>query len=242
MLDDFSKIFHIYSKDGARGHQPIDISDEKWPIDWKKIYYKTYPRFKKIKLTHGNKAADFFCIVENRRSERVFRKRGVAIEDISILLKYSCGVSFVSNDTTLRVQPSAGARYPLEVYPIVLSGKDIDEGVYHYNPIDHSLDCMFLGEDILDSLKTILRDNWSRQASVIFVVTAVFHRNQIKYGERGYRHVLLEAGHIGHGMSLAAESLQLNCAISSHTNDRGLEKLLGIDGISESVVYTLFLD
>ena len=70
-------------------------------------------------------------------------------------------------------------------------------------------------------------------------MTAVFSRNQMKYGERGYRYVLLEAGHIGQNMYLNAAALSLKCCALGGTIDSKLEKFLDIDGITESVVYAV---
>ena len=70
-------------------------------------------------------------------------------------------------------------------------------------------------------------------------MTAVFSRTQNKYGERGYRYVLLEAGHVGQNLALAAEALGLRCAPLAGTRDETIETLLDIDGVTESLVYTL---
>jgi len=48
-------------------------------------------------------------------------------------------------DETKRFYPSAGARYPLEIYPIIFSSSDLEQGIYHYNSRDHSLELILEG-------------------------------------------------------------------------------------------------
>ncbi len=45
--------------------------------------------------------------------------------------------------------------------------------------------------------------------NVVVVVTAVRDRTMWKYGQRGYRHVLLDAGHVGQNLYLVATALGL---------------------------------
>ena len=82
---------------------------------------------------------------------------------------------------------------------------------------------------------------WVKDAAIGFVMTAVFWRNRNKYGERGYRYVLHEAGHIGQNVYLVSEALGLKCCALGGTRDENLEKFIDIDGVTESVVYALAL-
>lgn len=75
--------------------------------------------------------------------------------------------------------------------------------------------------------------------AVFFLMTAVFHRNQVKYGERGYRYILIETGHIGQNLYLVSEAAGIKCRALGGTRDENIEKLLDIDGIGESVVYAV---
>ena len=71
------------------------------------------------------------------------------------------------------------------------------------------------------------------------IMTAVFDRSQMKYGERGYRYMLIEAGHVGQNFCLTAEALGLKCSALGGTHDEPIERLLDIDGVTESVMYAL---
>ena len=128
------------------------------------------------------------------------------------------------------------------MYPLVLKGSaEVPAGLYHYDVQQHALDVLWKRSFSSEDIEDLFVYEWIKEASCVFILTAVFQRNQIKYGERGYRYILLEAGHIGENVYLAAEALGLKCCGMGGTRDENLEKLIELDGISESVVYALIL-
>ena len=40
---------------------------------------------------------------------------------------------------TVRPYPGGGARYELEIYPVIYRCDGIKPGVYHYHPLEHQL-------------------------------------------------------------------------------------------------------
>src|ERR1700731_2726398 len=69
-------------------------------------------------------------------------------------------------------------------------------------------------------------------------MTAVFSRTQWKYHDPGsYRTILVEAGHLCQTFCLAATWLGLAPFCTQALADSLIEKDLGIDGVSESVLY-----
>ena len=58
-----------------------------------------------------------------------------------------------------------------------------------------------------------------------------------KYGQRGYRYLHLDAGHVCQNLYLAAEAIGAGaCAIGAFDDD-ALNGLLGLDGINHFVIY-----
>jgi SagB-type dehydrogenase family enzyme len=58
-----------------------------------------------------------------------------------------------------------------------------------------------------------------------------------RYGERGYRYILLDAGHVCQNLYLAAESIGCGaCAIGAFDDDI-MNETLGLDGKKHFVVY-----
>ena len=236
---DFSKLFHQSSKD-LRGGGTVNIPQDskEWPEEWSTIHYKTYARFKKIPLNTSCPKAQLADAITKRQTGRDFKRVPVTKDTISALLKYSCGITRGQS----RAQASGGGIFPLEVYPLIFSGSDeIPAGLYHYNVKEHALDVLwerpFTKADIAD----LFAYQWVQNASFALVITAVFYRMQMKYGERGYRYILLEAGHIGQNVYLNAVALGLKCGALGGTWDENVEKLIDIDGTGESVVYALAL-
>jgi len=71
-------------------------------------------------------------------------------------------------------------------------------------------------------------------------MTGVFARTMWKYrNPRAYRVVLLDAGHLGQTFCLTATRLGLAAFGTAALRDSLIEKDLGIDGVSESVLYVL---
>lgn len=240
---DLSKIYHQYSKHSARGHLPISNDHNEWPEDWKIQHYKIYPRLPKINLPKVKPRADFFHLIEKRQSRRKFRKSPVSLRELATLLKYSCGITRTGPDgRAYRAQPSGGACSPIEVYAAVLvPGVGLPAGLYHYAVKGNQLDVLWRHQFTAEETRGFSGYAWVQDASIVLVMTAVFNRNQIKYGERGYRYMVIEAGHIGQNIYLIAEALGIQCCSLGGTQDANIDALLDIDGFTESMLYALAL-
>ena len=243
MYFDYSSLFHQASKSlaGANG-KPIDPDSSLWPDAWKTAHYKVYARTPQIGLPRPQTpAADYFGLIGTRRSRRDFNSKPLDTDVLSTLLRYSCGLLTDEKKGVLsRAQPTGGGLAPIEVYPLIFAGNDdIPSGVYHYNVKEHSLDVLWKRDFGAQDISQLFCYPWVEKASFAIILTAVFSRTQVKYGQRGYRYILLEAGHIGENIYLGAEALGLKCCAMGGTRDSNIETLLDIDGIAESVVYAL---
>lgn len=246
MYIDYSRLFHESSKDlNAGGTVHIGKDDSVWPLAWKTVVYKTYPRVKKIPLgeVKPRSANSFFDTIEKRKSGRDFERAPVDFEKLSALLKYSCGIVETTEfRNPRRAYPSGGGRAPIEIYPLIFSGsKEVPSGVYHYNIQQHALDSLGERDFTPDDIDSLFVYEWVRSAPLALIMTGVFSRTQMKYGERGYRYVFIEAGHIGQGIYLSAAALGLKCCSIVGTRDLALEKLLDLDGFTESVLYAVIV-
>lgn len=74
---------------------------------------------------------------------------------------------------------------------------------------------------------------------MVIIITACFNRTLQKYGERGYRYVFLDAGHVGENIYLSSSYLNLGCVAIGGFDDDKLNDTLGIDGKNESSIYVL---
>lgn len=231
-----SEQFHEHTKITKLSRKPDDPS--KWPQAWKTIFLKEYLRLDKIVLPEPD--LDDTSLKEalvKRSSQRQYSQKPLSLEDLSTLLYFSAG----SKDPTGlsgRFYPSAGGRYPLEVY-LISQNSELPRGVYHYNIRYHSLETLL----ILDKFNAddYFNQDFIKKASIIILLTAHFKRNTIKYGQRGYRHVISEAGHIGQNFWLISTALDLAiCGVGGYLDDK-LNELLDIDGLKETVIYVLIV-
>ena len=209
-----------------------------WPAEWKKIAFKGYSRLDEIKLVRPILANNISLkkTLFKRVSVRTYTYKRVSIKKLSTLLYFTAGLK--KEDLGLianRFYPSAGARYPLEVY--ILSFKtDLTIGLYHYYIKNHSLEMLSSSDSIDLNFDLIFNQEWIKKASFLIFITARFKRNTNKYADRGYRYILMEAGHMGQNIYLLTEALGLGCCAIGGFVDGQLNKLLDIDGVEESIL------
>ncbi len=234
--ENFNELIKINEMSDGDG----EIDPQKWPVEWKTIYYKSYGRFKEIILPKPklNSRQSFTSVLINRKSTRSFSKRSVNLQKISDLLYYSAGINKKLQDFESRFYPSPGARFPLEVYVLSLN-TSLEKGLYHYYVKNHSLERLF-DFDKKDFPK-ILAAPWAKDAGFIIFISAVFIRNTMKYRDRGYRMLIAESGHMAQNFYLSAALCDLGiCAIGGFV-DNEINKILELDGVEESVIYTLIV-
>lgn len=215
---------------------PPEISPSLWPAEWKKIDYKGYPRLEEVKLPKPSLSSktSFSEVLKKRSSKRDFANNPLTRQEISSLLYFCCGERLEDN-IGRRFYPSAGAMYPIEVY-LLLRKSEIGQGLYHYYVRSNTLER--IGE-INSRMLAFTNQEWIKKAQCIVILTAVFNRNTKKYGDRGYRHVMMEAGGLIQNFYLVSSALNLACCASGGYIDDKINKALGIDGVKEAVVAVL---
>lgn len=175
--------------------------------------------------------------IANRRSQRDFTGETMSLAELSHLLHYSSGIT--DKRQGLRAAPSAGATYSIKVYAIVNNVEGVAKGTYHYLIESHELELLRDGDFRNEMSQAALQERMFKQANVILALSAVFQRTRQRYRERAERYICLEAGHIAQNTYLVATSLGLGaCAIGAFYDDE-FNRLLGLDGENESVLYLL---
>lgn len=247
--------YHQLSKDLTMGGQvKIPLSYKDWPDNWINVDYKEYKNTEVIKLPDLNGVNTNFDkldeVLKKRKSRRDFgmRQHSITLLEIGILCKLGFG-EFKNNSQNeetehyennfRRTHPSGGPRYSLEYYIFVNRSNDLERGIYHYNIRNNSLELLesFVGK----GFPQICILEWAQDAAVCLFMTSIFDRNMRKYKERGYRYVLQESGHVGQNVYLLATSLGLSVCSFGGTKDGQIEEILGVEGINESLVYTMLI-
>lgn len=171
-----------------------------------------------------------------RRSVREYTKRPLSLKDLSQLLFAAQGVTERSWGIDLRTAPSAGALYPFEIYIVVNRVEGLKAGTYRYSAKDHSIVIISEGEFSGDISDAALGQDAIMEVGALFVLSAVFNRTRSKYGERGFRYVYMEAGHISQNIYLQAVSLGLGSVMVGAFRDDEVNRLIGVDGAKETVI------
>ncbi len=207
--------------------------------------FKIYSAAPQVKLTKDFSPGtmSFERVMLKRRSIREYTGEALTIDEVAKLLYLSYGITgsfqFGEEDNVqyLRAAPSGGALYPIEIYPIVLNAENLKRGLYHYNVKNHLLEFLKPGNFRVRLMECVFYQEIISTASVVFVMTGVFDRTRFKYGERGYRYVLFDAGHLAQNIYLTATAMQLGVVTIAGFLDAEMAHILEIDGIDEAVLY-----
>lgn len=192
--------------------------------------WKTYPGSRSVALPEF-KAPDvrFADVLLARRSVsslgRDFRPGPVSVEQIGGLLAMSYGptsrLQAPSGDVQhLRATVSAGALYPTELYVVVFDVTELEPGLYHYRPIEHTLEIVRPGmlREEFSSLSSYTSLCASSSAAV--VMTSMFRRTLSKYQHRGYRFALYDAGALTQSLYLAGTAMGMEtCGLGGIYDD-----------------------
>jgi SagB-type dehydrogenase family enzyme len=197
--------------------------------------------------------ADIWTCVGSRRSVRSFGATPVSLIELSRLLWASAGIttSYITphGQEFYRAAPTAGALYPIETYVVVNKVDDLEPGLYHYRvagmdvlerPIvegSHALELLRAGDLREEIVAASLDQPFCGKAGAVFLWTAVFARSVWKYKDRAYRYFYLDAGHIAAHLSLASVALGLGSCPVAAFYDGEINRLLGVDGESEGIIY-----
>ena len=239
--------FHFSTKDPPLG----DFS--RWSLSRLRSILPKTPQPKIFKTVKGAKKlllparafpeSEFVRVLLARKTHREFSKQKLPFETVSQLLSLVWGVtghlqSPLFGKLLRKTSPSAGARHPGEVYLMALRVKGLRAGLYHYHPGHHYLERISTNATPDKARVYCGRQRYVRDAAALFLMTAVFRRTMWKYNyARAYRVVLLDAGHLCQTFCLVATWLGLAPFCTAALKDTLIEEDLGIDGISESVLY-----
>lgn len=155
-----------------------------------------------------------------RRSVREFSGERLSPAHLSQLFWAAQGITDSSGH---RTAPSAGAKYPLELYVV------LPEGLYHYVAKNHQLVNTVDGNLHKSLAEAALAQESILRAPAVFVISAVFARTEARYGpERTPRYVAMEAGHAAQNLLLQAVALGLGAVPVGAFKDDGVHKVLSL--------------
>ena len=183
--------------------------------------------------------------IDGRVSRRTFGTDPLQSAFLAALLRAGYGVTHTLESEAgeallpLRAVPSGGALYPLELFVAALRVGGLEPGLYHFDPLRSCLESVRTGLDAAEVAAVSTYPEIVEGCAAFLVIAAVFGRTRFKYGLRCYRFALLEAGHVGQNVVLAATALGLAAVPLGGFYDRRTDEFLGLDGVNESALYTI---
>lgn len=233
---DLGVVYHQWSKPGV-----IEVLGSVANWGQKPLQYKEYPGAPRIRLAppRATGGLPFEEAIQRRRSVRDFSGAPMTLAELSHLLYYVGGINGERWGYRLRAAPSSGALFPIEMYAVVHTVDDLRPGVYHYGVKDHTLAQLQVADLRDEVVRQGVMQEFLGQANLVLYFTVIFQRMRWKYQDRTYRYGLIEAGHLGQNVYLAATSMGLGaCAIGAFADDQ-VNAMLGVDGNEEAAVYML---
>lgn len=182
---------------------------------------------------------DFQKVIENRMTLRRYTDASLSLDELTFLLWCTQGVRRVtSRPVTMRTVPSGGARHPFETNLVVSRVDGLTPGLYRYLAIEHSLLQIATGAQFAAQISEVcLRQSHILSCPVSFWWCAVPERTTWRYSTRGYRYLLMDAGHICQNLYNAATVIDCGvCAIGAF-NDVGLNDFWKVNGTDQFIVY-----
>lgn len=191
----------------------------------------------------GMPAMDLRTAIEQRKTNRKYSDKSISLEELAYLLWCTQGVKTITTrPVTFRTVPSAGARHAFETYLLINRVEGLKPGLYRYLAVEHALLPIREAADLPEQLSNACaQQSKVALSAVTFFWVAVRERMYWRYGERGYRYLHLDAGHICQNLYLTAESLNFGvCGIAAF-DDQLLNEALGVDGDELFAVYAASL-
>ncbi len=168
-----------------------------------------------------------------RRSARAFSDRALDERRLGgVLAAFGS-----SGEGGRRMYGSAGATYPLEVFCLLTNCRGPAAGqVAYYNADNHSLAALGELPPYAGYADAINLDTGGTVPQLVVVLVAFAERATAKYGERGGRFALIEAGQAVQSLALrlVAEGM-VGCALGGLVDDR-VKRLLRLEGTDAQIV------
>jgi SagB-type dehydrogenase family enzyme len=241
--DQLWEVFHENSKIG-RYSTP---RSEQEVLQWTRSMHESLPfdGYPRIELPRSFPPFQLSLTeaITMRSTERALWPCPVPLDQLAAILHHAYGVTRLNEGTTFprpfRTVPSAGALYPLELFFHTAHTEGLTPGLYHYNPSENCLRMLREGNETQRIADAFIQPSIGLDASVILFITAVFERTIFKYEDRGYRFVMLEAGHVTQNVNLSANALRLGCINVGGFRDREIDNFLELDGVTQSTIYII---
>ena len=166
----------------------------------------------------------------NRVSRRSYSDQALQLSQIGSLLWSAGGINVDGLTGPTRTSPSAGARYPIDIYLVAGSVEGLEADIYRYNYENHALEPVVLEDRRLTLAEAALGQGFIAEAPVAIVLVAYYERTTDRYGDRGERYVYMDAGYASQSIYLKAEEMGLATVAVGAFDDAEIAGVLLTEG------------
>ena len=186
------------------------------------------------------KETNYLNLLEERKSNRVYKDENITLEQLAFLLWSTQGVKSIrgKNYATIRPVPSAGARHAFETYIAVFKVDGLERGIYHYLPMEHAIEFITPVEDFNKAVSdSLCQQKWAADSAAVFYYSAVPYRSEWRYCTDAHKAMLIDSGHVVQNLYLSCHAIGCGtCAIAAF-DQKSADELIGLDGNDEFVIY-----
>lgn len=215
----------FYNKTKFTGESYPENGDNT-PVEYIHIFHKEYPRLPSVKLSKDLGKGEYVELLRKRKSIRSYSNKPISIKVLAKILSSCKIVTAGPYPFERRTYPSAGARFPIEIYLIAFRIKGLEPGAYHLNISKFSLETLLKTD--LRKYEPSLTSSFINDVAGALIFTTVISRAEVKYGIRAYPYSLIEVGHMGQNVLLSCTKHKIgSCAVGGFVND-DVTKLLDL--------------
>ncbi len=178
-------------------------------------------------------------VLAARRSADGFGPGELPMDVLAGLLMHSYGTTDLGG-RPWRPTPSGGALYPIDLFVVAERVQSLAKGMYHYDPYRAGLTPT--REVDFDALcQATLRPELARGCAAMIVLGATFWRSRFKYGQRGLRFCLMDAGHLMQSLLLLGTGYSLAVRPIGGFLDDEAAAGMDFDGVNEAPLYLMLV-
>ncbi len=212
------------------------IKESSIKIDLKIPSIKREKNVKPINLVNPIPEDFFIKLITERRSVREYSEKPMSFEHLSFILYSASSISGERMGVKLRTYPSAGAKYPIDIYVAVFNVENLEQGIYKYNDTKFQLELLAKGDYREELYEISIQQDFVKQSAIMIILVARSLRSTYRYGERGIRYVLMDASYISSNIYLTSTYLNLGSCVIGSFADEAFKKFLNIKGDETFVV------
>lgn len=241
--ESYAEYYHELTK-----YTPEGISKNKHVLDFNNQpkLFKTYPQnLKKVDLSYllpldRNPFSD-----TGIKSPDEYTEHDKYLSKISKILYLANGITSIGHTGEQRIYmrsaPSAGGLYPTEIYLLVYDHPVLDDGIYHYHSLNHSITNIKQGNFKNTLLESTFNHDAVSKNNIFLILTAIFFRSSWRYQDRAYRRICLDTGHIIGNIDVASNYCGFKPYLIGGFIDEKINTLLDLNADEEQALTIISL-